>query len=291
MTATGHAEVATVSFAPRSPRLVSVRLFRVALWLLVIAGPVTAGWVAAQVATMSGDLAAVTDQVAATAPTVSTAEVEGFAELAVAEFLRQVDNGSPQAGSPVGAAVHTVSVGAEEVAPGYFAVTVAADQPTAGVRFYTIGIASTEAGWATVSRPSLVAAPAAMPPPDPAVSPMGGIEEVGLEQALHGFVAALLAGDGDIGRYVAPGSSVTAVTPAPFTSVEVVAAGSVPWAAGTRLVGSEVEGSDTAGTVQPLAYSLVMGERDGRWEVVELLAAPPLPSDPDHGGNEGDEFG
>lgn len=278
MTAIEDAGFATESSANRSSGLVSVRVFRVVLWLMVIAGPVTAGWVAAQAATMSGDLAVLADQVAATVPTVSTAEVEGFAELAVAEFLREARGESDPSDSAEadGVGARTVSVGADEVAPGYFAVTVAASHPSSGIAFYTIGIASTAAGWSAVSRPSLVAAPAAAPAPDVAVARMGGIDEAELEHALGGFLAALLAGDGDIGRYVAPGSSVTAVTPTPFTSVEVVAAGLVPWANGTQLVMAEVEGIDDVDAVQSLAYSLVLSEREGRWEVVELLAAPPL---------------
>lgn len=270
----GTAEVVTESFAYRSAGVVNVRLLRVVLWMLVIAGPTTAGWVAAQLGAVNGELAAVTDQVAQTAPTVNTAGVEGLAELAVADFLGEAT------GEPGGAAGHEavrmVSVGADEVAAGYFAVTVAVSHPISGVGFYTIGVASTGAGWAATSAPSRVAAPAVGVPPMLAVAQMGGIEELELEQALGGFLAALLAGDGDIGRYVAPGSSVTAVTPAPFTTVEVVAAGSVMWADGTQLVMVEVEGIDDGGSVQSLAYSLVMAERDGRWEVIELLAAPPL---------------
>lgn len=285
MTTTSDIEVPAESVS-RSPRPVSIRLLRLALWLLVITGPATAGWVAVRVAAMSGDLAAVTDQVAATAPTASTAQAEGFAELAVAEFLRRVDTGTARAGSPDGGLVHTVSVGADEVAPGYFAVTVAADQPPSAVSFYTVGIATTEAGWVAVSGPSLVAAPPAVPAPDMAASPGRGIEDAGLEQALDGFVAALLAGDGDIGRYVTPGSSVTAVSPAPFTSVKVVAAGAVAWTDGTRLVAAEVQGTTDADGTQSLTYSVVFSDQAGRWEVVELLAAPPLQANDKKEGNE-----
>lgn len=284
MTAADHSPVAAEARSRRSAALVSVRVLRIALWLMVIAGPVTAAWVATQVATAKRDLAALTIQVEASRPAANTSDVEGFAELAVADHLQAAHDKSDSQDSGVGdrPEIRTVTVGSEEVVPGYYAVTVAAGEPSSDVKFYTIGIRSTELGWAPTSRPSLVAAPANAPAPELAVSRMGGIDQVaGLEEALAGFLTALLAGDGDITRYAAPGSSLVPVEPPPFTSVEVTAAGSVPWTQGTQLVTAEVEGSLDDGVIQSLTYSVVFVERDSRWEVVELLAAAPLASTPD----------
>lgn len=284
MTTADHPQAAAEARSRRSAVLVGVRTLRIALWLMVIAGPLTAAWVATQVATAKRDLAELTVQVEAARPAANTAGVEGFAELAVANHLQV---GREESGSQDGELgdrpeIRTVSVGSSEVAPGYYAVIVAATGPSSDVNFYTIGMRSTELGWVATSRPSLIAAPPDAPVSDLAVSRLSGIDQVvGLEEALVGFLTALLAGDGDITRYAAPGSSLLPVEPPPFTSVEVTAAGSVPWTDGTQLVVAEVEGSLEDGVLQSLSYSVVFVERDGRWEVVELLAAPPLAITPD----------
>lgn len=255
-----------------------VRLLRGVLWLLVVTGPVAAGVVAFQLRSLNQEMAALRAQVAAPVA-VNTSGVEGFAELAVAEFLTVGHGRSDGLEGPVkGGLPQTTSLGADEVAPGYFAVLVAAYNPASGVAFYTVGVASTDAeGWAVAANPSLVPAPPVVEAPDAAVTARDGLgDAVGLEEATEGFLSALLLGEGDIARYTAPGSTLRAVTPAPFTALEVTAAGSVPRDEDTRLVMTEVEGIDDAGAAHALAYSLLMAQREGRWEVVELLAAPPL---------------
>lgn len=271
------------AFQPRG--LLGVRAFRGLLWLLVLSGPVIAGWVATQAADLSRDLVSVTRGVATPGP--STAAAEGFAELAIADLLRNEREEPARAGGSATTwpDLRTVSVGADEVAPGYFAVTVAVESPgTSGADFYTIGVASTAAGLVVTAPPSLVAAPVALPAPTLAVGRLGGLDEVvELGDALQGFLDALLVGTGDVSRYADPRASIRAVTPAPFSSVEIVSSGSVPWLDGTRLVVVELEGLESAGPFRSLSYSIVMTERDGRWEVADLLAAPPLAA---HTGND-----
>src|SRR5690606_6636516 len=80
------APVAEASPSRWSAGLAGVRAFRVVLWLLVVAGPVMAAWASAQVAAANRYLEARLE-VEAAPPVVSTAAAEGFAELAVADFL------------------------------------------------------------------------------------------------------------------------------------------------------------------------------------------------------------
>lgn len=281
--------------------LLGIRILRAALWLLVAAGPATAALLAVQVHALRDRVDAVGRSAAVELP-ADTSAVEGFAELLVANFLGADVDGPP---SRVGSGgdgstglmeheplskVRTASFGAERLAPGYFAVTVAAellgfnrdpdDGPSTvpvGIRFYTVGVVETESGWVAVGPPALVAAPRSAPQPDLLVGGLGGLGEVaGLEEAVSRFFAAYLAGEGELARYVAPGSDLTPVQPPPFTTVEVLEAGSATLADGGRQVVVLVEGTDGAGRVEVLQYALVAARREGRWEVVELLPAPSL---------------
>lgn len=280
--------------------LLWIRVLRGVLWLLVAAGPVAAGLLAVQVSGLRHRVDEVS-RLEVVEPPSNTAGAEGFAELLVAAFLNADEDASP---AVVGSsetqslrvmdqewwAVRTVSFGAEELAPCYFAVTVAAEirardsgsseQPSwvpVGIRFYTVGVVETESGWAAAGPPTLVAAPPREARPDLLVRRLDGLREMaGLEEAVSRFLAAYLTGEGELARYVAPGSALTAVLSPPLTSVEMLEAGSVSAAEGTRQVVVLVEGRDKAGRVQVLQYALVVAQREGRWEVLELLPAPSL---------------
>jgi len=175
----------------------------------------------------------------------------------------------------------TVSLGAEEVAPGYFAVTVAAEvvideQDAAGTWFFSIGVAETANGWTTPGLPSLIPAPPQVDAPALLVDRLDGLSEPGIEELLTRFLAAYLTGDGELARYVSPASNSTAVQPAPFTEVEVVSAGAGEPSDGLTPVVVVARVADSAGRTQLLEYSLMVSQRDGRWEVADLLPAPLL---------------
>ena len=281
--------------------LLGIRVLRTVLWLVVVSGPVAAGVLALQVSALRHRVEVVSRQAVVELP-ADSAGAEGFAELFVASFL-SAGEGSPETlaafldvlslgGMEEGLWVvsRTVSLGAREVAPGYFAVTVAAEvvardvdsmaQPTwvpVGTLFYTVGVTESGSGWAAVGLPALVAAPPTGSTPDLVVRRMDGLREVsGLEEAVTRFLVAYLTGEGELARYTAPGSPLIAVQPPPFVAVEMIEAGSVAGADGARQVVVLVAGTDEAGRTQVLQYALVAAERDGRWEVAELLPAPPL---------------
>ena len=280
-----------------------VRVLQVALWLLVVSGPVAAVLLATQVSALGDRLETVDGQVAVE-PSTDTTGAEGFAELFIAAFLGAGED-SPEALAPFlddasldgvtdGSwfATRTTTLGAREVGPGYYAVTVSAEVVAAvpasdgegmwipvGTRFYTVGVAETETGWAVTGLPTLIAAPARAVPPELLVGRLDGLDGVpGLDEMVPRFLAAFLAGDGELARYTAPSSDIVAVQPPPFVNVEVLKAGFVDTPDGSLQVAVivGVGATDTAGRVQVLQYALVVEQRDGRWEVSELLLAPPL---------------
>ena len=186
-------------------------------------------------------------------------------------------------------AARTAVVAVTEVDTDYWAVTVAADVLVAdeeavhrpgGIRFYTIGVVRTDEGFGASGLPAQVPAPATLESPELVIDvlehPNGGL--VPLAGALDGFFDALLAGSGDLERYVSPRTSIAAITPAPFTETEVRSLGARPEVGDPdrHLVRVEVFATDGVGNAQVLQYTAVVSLRAERWEVVELVAAPPV---------------
>ncbi|WP_285100537.1 conjugal transfer protein [Promicromonospora sp. MEB111] len=105
-------------------------------------------------------------------------------------------------------------------------------------------------------------------------------------QSVAGFLAAMVAGDGEITRYLRPGTSVSAVTPAPYTAVAV-----------TGIKGSHEVTEDPAdgdgthalttveltrldGNKTTAQYVLTLVARDGRWEVAGVEPAVRIDTTP-----------
>lgn len=279
---------------------VTVRVLNITLWLFVISGPVAAVLVATQVTSLSERLDIV--DVGAVEIPPETSGAEGVAELFIAGYLTAgevsttdlnplLDRVSPdrvETGSL--SATRTTSLGAVEIAPGYYAVTVAAEVAAAdtdsegppvwvpvGTRFYSVGVAETESGWAITGLPSLIPAPVGATAPGLLIDGRGGLDtEPGLEQMLARFLAAFLAGDGELTRYTSPSSPILPIQPPPFVAAEIVEAGKVETLDGVTQVAVVVRATDSAARVQIFEYGLVVELRDGRWEVSRMLPAPPL---------------
>lgn len=276
------------------PRVYAVRATTVALWVLVAVGA------------MAGVAGLVTRTTPATAAAVDppppSVAVEGFAELFVATYLGAGEEDRDEALAPFypGASLQlepnlatlyvtrTATVAASEVSEGYWAVTVAAEvlEPAAedayrpgGTRFYQVGVVEADGALAATSLPGQVPAPATAEAPELGVE--GFRRADGSEpttEAMQGFFAALVAGDGELDRYVAPGTGLRAVDPAPYASVEVerVALRSLNEAEDAYLALVEVAATDAAERTQVFHYALELAMREGRWEVTELLPAVPL---------------
>ncbi len=92
---------------------------------------------------------------------------------------------------------------------------------------------------------------------------------------VDGFLRALLTGEGDPARYMAPGRSIATATQPPFVAVEVqvmTMAGNPEDGRVEIWVEADVE---TPGGVRRLvAYAIDMAERQDRWEVVAVSGVP-----------------
>lgn len=296
----GHADDAS-----DPQRLIPVRpsaqvAARVGLWGLVALGAI-GGLVgllrpAAEPAARGGD-----ESASASVPP----EMAGFAELATRTWIEASGdeddaavaalfavNPSTAAGDSGRRRVgDTDTVGARRVGDGddYWAVTVAAGVDefggdrrwrSAGRWFVEIGVVRDENGaLVAVGEPALVPAPA-----EPADEPRpagGGLgvpsgDDEAMANTVEGFLSALVAGDGDVSRYVAPGVEMAPVTPAPFTQISLQR-----WSV-TELSDTEVRirltarGTSAAGVPRTVSYELGLKERAGRWEVRTLSGAPTL---------------
>ena len=101
--------------------------------------------------------------------------------------------------------------------------------------------------------------------------------------AVQEFLTAYLAGSGEVSRYTAPGSSITAVTPAPYSKVLVQNLNATDEMSAKTAVkdGTEVQVLVTAqldqGTSsQTSTYFLTMASRAGRWEVKSIDTTPKI---------------
>ena len=237
-------------------------------------------------------------------------EMAGFAELAVRTWIEASGdeddaavgalfavNPSTAAGDSgrrrVGA---TDTVGARQLDGGdYWAVTVAAGVDelggdrrwrSAGMWYVEIGVVRDERGaLVAVGEPALVPPPAApADEPRPAGGGLGvpSSDDEEMASTVEGFLSALVAGDGDVSRYLAPGVEIAPVTPAPFEQIALQR-----WSV-TELSDTEVRirltarGASAAGVPRTVSYELGLKQRAGRWEVRSLSGAPTL--DDDGGG-------
>ncbi len=281
---------------------IPIRALQVLLWLLVVSGPAAALVVSAQLSALNSRLESVLVAATAADPPADSAGVEGFAELFIAAYLDAGEDSTGLDGFVDGitldgveagswSAVRTVSLGATEIAPGYFAVTVAVNliahttgsDPTSapqsvGTFFYSVGVAETDSGWAVVGLPSLVPAPHRVSAPGLLVDRRDGIGDSSLGDMVGRFLSAYLTGDGELTRYLAPSASVAGPQPSPFTAVEVLRSGMTEDKQGGAVVAVVARAADNAGRAQLLEFWLAVSQRDGRWEVAEVLPAPPLAS-------------
>ena len=103
-------------------------------------------------------------------------------------------------------------------------------------------------------------------------------------EAAQGFLTTLLTGTGDITRYTTPGVTITAISPAPYTSVSLIAidaddqldpnaAPANGAVAQLRLTAELTAGPQRQLTAQ---YVLRLTARAGRWEVTAFDPTPPI---------------
>ncbi|MCX4617924.1 conjugal transfer protein [Streptomyces mirabilis] len=280
-------------------RLESMRR-RVRLSRLVVLSAIAAGPVALCVAVASAPTtvqAATSSKPAAVRNAAVAADPGGYAQLFVSVWLRSsADDATsaqarlaqsmapdielPAPDPAAGAQSKPESVTAVRSAQresGTWSVTVAAQYADGSVRYYAVPVAADPAAtsFTVTGAPGVVAGPARTEAPKSSYGVT--VPEGDLSSAVGEFLAAYLTGAGEVDRYLAPGVRMSAVSPAPYTTVSVqqvsaveeAAAGQVP-ADGTKVrVLVQVEARDSGGR-WPLGYELTLKARSGRWEVAAL---------------------
>lgn len=273
---------------------------RVGLWALVALGAI-GGLVGLLRPTT--ETAAPSDDGAA--GDVTPPEVAGFGELAVTTWIEAEGDGAeaqldalfavnpPSSAGDAGRRRvngDAIAIGTREVSDEYWAVTVVApvDELVQGAWepvgnwYVEVGIARTGDGLVAVSEPAIVPAPGEPnDAPEPAGEGLGVPAEEDEEMAttVEGFLSALLAGDGDVSRYLAPDTVILPVTPAPFRDVTLGRWAVTDTGDDTVRVRLSAQATSPAGGPRTVSYELGLAERAGRWEVTSLSGAPTI--DPD----------
>ena len=107
--------------------------------------------------------------------------------------------------------------------------------------------------------------------------------------AAQEFLAALVVGSGDVTRFISPDAAIAAVTPAPYTAIELedvlvdhelTEADDVPQTGRTVHLLATATAIVTNDQAISVEYALTMTAREGRWEVAAIDATPQtLPSE------------
>ncbi|MFQ6327803.1 conjugal transfer protein [Nocardia sp. CWNU-33] len=155
------------------------------------------------------------------------------------------------------------------------AVATAADAR----QYYRVAVSLSDGQLRALSIPAVVEPPAKGPDLSLAYSSPCAADTP-LSQVAAGFLGALLAGSGDVGRYITQASGITALKPSPFTTVELVSVttddnncGNGPAQA---KVLATVNPKGDGGAWASLAYPLSMIRSGGQWQVQSIDPVPAL---------------
>lgn len=131
-----------------------------------------------------------------------------------------------------------------------------------------------------VGLPAPIAAPAAPEDTLALQYPESVSSTQGVGQAAAVFLTAYLTGEGELDRLISPTSTLTAVTPAPYTAVRFVEIRADRNPEGTPTDGDQarvlvtVAGTTAGGAELTSTYALTSTARDGRWEIATIDLFP-----------------
>lgn len=214
----------------------------------------------------------------------NSAELERFISLPTAVEWPP----TPAAGTEVsisavdhrGAGMWAVTVGVTVTRP---KVAGAHEQTTR--RYFQVPVNHTKGRMVAATLPSAVAAPATGETPELGYGYTLAAGGPAVDTVAQ-FLSALLAGNGDISRFLTPGVQISPVNPAPYRAIKVdkvtadsdlTSASAAAPADGDRVhVLATARGTRGKTTTTTLQYALTLKARDGRWEVAALDPVPRL---------------
>jgi hypothetical protein len=256
------------------------------LWLLVLLAAL-GGLVALLRPSASNDKPTAVTENPDLVPGESSVIASGFAERYVTAYLEAGNEGEvlepflgytpelPPTATAVDLAAPVRAIDIVKADTDYWAVTVAVGW-TGQERFWQVAVDLRDDVPNAVGLPAAVAAPA---------KPERSGLDVNMGQpALNDaevttvteFLGAYLCGKGELARYLSPGLNLTAADPKVCDEVEVIRWGVVEDeddATQTVVFDAQFDGD---GGPRIATYTLLLSSRDGRWEVTDLLPAPPL---------------
>ncbi|MEV6644486.1 conjugal transfer protein [Amycolatopsis sp. NPDC051371] len=291
------AELLPDAEAESAIRGASRRAGRVAAWLAVLASPLLT--ITGLIVLQPAGAPPMRDG-GAPAPSASP---EGWAEMYVRSWLSATrgDSAGLEVFYPPGmksqraagtqVPVDTAVVSATSPTAGIWSVVVVADvlvlepggKRAASLLCTQVAMAGTGDTYVATSLPSPVACPgtlgAAALAYDEVADPAGPVG-----QSVAGFLAAYLAGQGQLDRFVSPGASLDLPRPAPFAAVQLAEVrthekfepGQAARPPDGTTVRSLVRASawDATGQSTPVDYALTLVARAGRWEINRIDPAP-----------------
>jgi len=220
----------------------------------------------------------------------------GFAERYVTAYLEAGNEGEvlapflgytpelPTTAQPTELSAPVRAVGIEAAADGYWSVVVAVGW-TGQERFWQVAVDVREGPPNAVGLPAAVAGP---------VTPERSSLDVNMTQpalddpmvaSATGFLDAYLCGTGELARYLRTGVALTAAASTVCGEIDIIRLGVVEGDEAdsrTVVLDALLDGSadpDSGTTPRVATYTLLLASRDDRWEVADLLPAPPLEAD------------
>lgn len=147
-------------------------------------------------------------------------------------------------------------------------------------RYFAVTVRVTDSGMSVVGLPAPIAAPAKEESAVRLAYTKSVSKTSTAQETVEAFLAAYLAGSGDVSRYITPGAAITAITPAPFMNLSVkdIKADAEP--TDNPSTGSvvhvlvTVEVSSASDQKLTATYALTLTARDGRWETTSVDLAP-----------------
>ncbi|WP_432095624.1 conjugal transfer protein [Streptomyces sp. bgisy100] len=291
-------------------------------WGLLVLGPLLGALAYVSVPEQTGPSQG---KPAPTAPAATGAQgAAGFAQLFVAAFISAGEDDQDELADyyPDAASLplegdsdrqrgdQLTVVRLRQTDPGIWSVTVAAritntkpadnqrrkdeskapTQPQA-VRYFQVPVATAPtadrgSGYTALAMPAEVAAPVRIKAPRLAYGPMRpALPADPRTQAATEFLSAYLTGAGELDRYLAPGTKLNAIAPAPYTGIAVDSLAiegekgaepvtTVPGDGTTLRLLVALRATNQDEIRVPLTYALTLKARAGRWEIASLDGAP-----------------